>query len=622
MGAGAIAITVPAVATTTQPNPDRDTSALVRENEKGLELPDVSSIATQPKISESSVADILSKPAVISDTGLIEGTLAEVGMLVLPLDEEEVPVSTEQTEKLAQVAEIPNHTGDSSLIEKINRYSNESSTNSLDQVTNVSQLRDVSPGDWAYEALRSLVERYGCIAGYPDGTYRGNRALTRYEFAAGLNACLQQIERLIAGNGGVDGGDLETLRRLIQEFEAELATLGARVDNLEGRVAFLEDHQFSTTTKLEGQVIFGLGSVITGEDADGNDIDKVPVFGNRTRLELLTSFTGEDLLFTRLATGNFPEFSEVTGTFEGEIGFAQPDDNDVGLEVLYYRFPVGEKTNVWIAASGGASDDFASTVNLLDGDGAEGAVSLFGTRNPIYYPFGDAGIGITTQLSDRLELSVGYQAGEASEPSEDNGLFNGPYSALAQVLFQPFERLNIGLTYLHGYNQLDTGTGSRLSNFRSFSDALTTGDEELVPTSSNSYGVELSWRLSNRFVLGGWAGYTQATTLSTLNGQIDRGDLDIWNWAVTLGFPDLGKEGNLAGIIVGMEPKVTGSSVERFGGGTFEDEDTSLHVEAFYQYQVTDNIAITPGVIWITAPDHNSDNSDLVIGTIRTTFSF
>lgn len=48
--------------------------------------------------------------------------------------------------------------------------------NPMDQVTNVSQLRDVSPEDWAYEALRSLVERYGCIAGYPDGTFRGNLA--------------------------------------------------------------------------------------------------------------------------------------------------------------------------------------------------------------------------------------------------------------------------------------------------------------------------------------------------------------------------------------------------------------------------------------------------------------
>ena len=70
--------------------------------------------------------------------------------------------------------------------------------NSMSQVTSVSQFSDVQPTDWAFQALQSLVERYGCIAGYPNGTYRGNRALTRYEFAAGLNACLRQIEKLIA----------------------------------------------------------------------------------------------------------------------------------------------------------------------------------------------------------------------------------------------------------------------------------------------------------------------------------------------------------------------------------------------------------------------------------------
>ena len=62
-------------------------------------------------------------------------------------------------------------------------------TDGMEQITNVSQLRGVSPGEWTFEALRSIVERYGCIAGYPDGTYGGNRATSRYEFAAGLNAC-------------------------------------------------------------------------------------------------------------------------------------------------------------------------------------------------------------------------------------------------------------------------------------------------------------------------------------------------------------------------------------------------------------------------------------------------
>ena len=167
----------------------------------------------------------------------------------------------------------------------------EDDISNLGQVTNVNQLRDVSPGDWAYEALRNLVETYGCIAGYPDGTYRGNRAMTRYEFAAGLNACLQQIERLIAASTAdfISKEDLAILQRLMGEFEAELATLGTRVDNLEGRVAFLEDNQFSTTTKLVGEVIFGLAGVAAGED----NIDRVPAFGDRVRIELETSFTGE-----------------------------------------------------------------------------------------------------------------------------------------------------------------------------------------------------------------------------------------------------------------------------------------------------------------------------------------
>ncbi len=171
---------------------------------------------------------------------------------------------------------------DNSLLAQINLEEN---ANSLKQVTNVNQLRDVSPGDWAYEALRSLVERYGCIVGYPNQTYRGQQPFSRYEFAAGLNACLNQIERLIASSEAVTREDLETLQRLSQEFETELAALGTRVDNLEGRVAFLEDHQFSTTTTLSGEIIFGLASILTGDNADGDEAERVPVFGDRARLE-------------------------------------------------------------------------------------------------------------------------------------------------------------------------------------------------------------------------------------------------------------------------------------------------------------------------------------------------
>ncbi|MFZ9607570.1 MAG: iron uptake porin, partial [Vulcanococcus sp.] len=89
---------------------------------------------------------------------------------------------------------------------------------SKEQVTSITQFSDVQPTDWAYQALSNLIERYGCVAGYPNGTYRGSRAMTRYEAAALLNACLDRITEVT-----------DELKRLMKEFEAELAVLKGRV---------------------------------------------------------------------------------------------------------------------------------------------------------------------------------------------------------------------------------------------------------------------------------------------------------------------------------------------------------------------------------------------------------
>jgi len=499
----------------------------------------------------------------------------------------------------------------------------------MGQITNVSQLRDVSPGDWAYEALRSLVERYGCIAGYPDGTFRGNRAMTRYEFAAGLNACLQQIERLI-GNVPDNGGDLPTLRRLIEEFEAELATLGARVDNLEGRVAFLEDHQFSTTTKLSGEVIFGLADAF-GDDV-GDDVNTV--FHDRVRLNFLTSFTGKDMLQTRLQAGNptpllagggvtFDDGS--SGSQEGRFTYDGPAGNDVVIDILRYRFPLGDKATVQIVANNGLHHYYSDTVNpYLEGAaGGSNAISRFAERNPIYRigPFG-AGAAIALKPSDNLRVDLGYISNTASNPGEDNGLFNGNYSGIAQIVYG--SRFKIGLTYVHAYDDggdsarrfLLGGTGTAFANLNPAQLANVTNlsaDTLSTPVVSNSYGLETSLRFSPKFLVNGWVGKTDARLIGL-------GDADIWNFALGLVFPDLGKEGNLGAIVAGAEPTLRGLDVP--GGTNDFNRDFAYHIEGFYKYQVSDNLSITPGIIWLTAPNQNSDNSDAVIGTVRTTFTF
>lgn len=499
----------------------------------------------------------------------------------------------------------------------------------MSQVNSVSQLSDVKPTDWAFQALQSLVERYGCIAGYPNGTYRGNRAMTRYEFAAGLNACLDRVNELIATatTDLVTKEDLATLQRLREQFSAELATLRGRVDAVEVKAAELEANQFSTTTKLTGEVVAVVSDVLGGRRVNGERIEEEnTTLGARARVEFTTSFTGKDELFTRIQTNNI--VSPNIRTPEGNLFFAETSEeasNDALIDALYYKFPLGEKTQVIVLANAGAADDITNTVNIFDGDGGSGALSSFGVRNPIYYHLDGAGLGINQEFGDKLTLSLGYLGTTANDPTSDNGLFNGPYGALAQLTFKPSDRFTIGFTYINAYNE-ELGTGSNRANPISFLGSQlvpppsVTGEpsEVNVPFASNSYGIEASLGLSEKFVLGGWVGYTNARNLSTEGGLVDRGELDIWNWAVTLGFPDLGKKGNLAGIIFGMEPKVTSSSINEIS----RDRDTSYHIEAFYQYQVTDNISITPGVIWLTAPDHNNNNDDVVIGALRTTFSF
>lgn len=488
-----------------------------------------------------------------------------------------------------------------------------SQINEMEQVTSVSQLSDVRPTDWAFQALQSLVERYGCIAGYPDKTYRGNRVLTRYEFAAGLNACLDRVNELIEAATAdlIKKEDLAILQKLQEEFAAELATLRGRVDALESRTATFEKQQFSTTTKLVAEVVVGLTSILAGENTPGNKIDRVPILGHRTRLNFEASFTGSDLLRVRPQASNLTSFSNVTGTSEGylrfDTGLFNGGNSEVGLDQVLYDFPLGGKTRVALQINSGASDDFTSTLNsYIDGDGATGALSNFATRNSITYYYGSTGAGIKHEFNNWLELGVGYAAGNASDPTAGNGAFNGAYGALAQLIVKPSEKFNIGLIYVNAYNT-NTGTGSNNSNLQAAIGS---------PVSINSYSIAATFQASPKFVVNGWVGYTAARAIRL-------GDAEIWNWNVSLAFPDLGKKGNLGGISVGMEPRLTrvGNGITAATGIT-KDPDTSLHLEAFYQYRVNDNISVTPGVIWLTAPDHNNNNDDVVIGVLRTTFNF
>lgn len=294
-------------------------------------------------------------------------------------------------------------------------------SSTLGQITSVTQLSDVQPTDWAYQALQSLVERYGCIVGYPDSTYRGNNALTRFEFAAGLNACLDRINEIIA-SGLADVAtreDLETVQRLQEEFAAELAMLRGRVDVLEARTEELEANQFSTTTKLNGEVIFSIAAA-SGAYPGASDPDATPAilsytdgapgddaqfaFFQRTRLNLTTSFTGSDLLITGLQSYNYlSDPSSIQGTLgytdvlglnasqvrlntESQFPGINPQTftpntaNDFRLYKLLYIFPSGLDNLTLFAGTNAETTDAFPAITPFASD-TQGAISRFAGYN-------------------------------------------------------------------------------------------------------------------------------------------------------------------------------------------------------------------------------------------------
>lgn len=530
---------------------------------------------------------------------------------------------------VAQEATVDSSVNVTSL-EQINQYSAEGSNN-VAQVTSVSQLSDVQPTDWAFQALQSLVERYGCIAGYPDGTYRGNRAMTRYEFAAGLNACLDRILE-ITGLGGVTEEDLATIRQLQDQFAADLAVIRGRVDSLESRVAELEANQFSTTTKLNGEVIFNVYGGGQDEDfsgllpgdafgfdsgfapfsvdplfpVDGPEEEEV-AFGYRVRLNLDTSFTGEDRLRTRLqARDQRALASDPLG-----FSFGTGASNDIVLDDLFYTFPLGERAEVIIGANSLSVDDFvASTISPLDSSGGGGLNDFSGPIQYDLFDNGDVGAGAIVQLTDSLSLDFGYTAGEGTDPSEGAGLFNGDYSAVGQLTYLS-DFIDAGLTYVHSY----AGGSALLPGVDEVGDLFYTSGGAFLNSPrgvvGNTYAGQVNFKFGGVQV-GGGLSYTNAILLET-------GDFDVWSWNATLAFPDLGGEGNLLGIYGGQLPSF-GPALSFIDG--INSLDQQYLVEAFYKYQLTDNISITPGVIWVINPFYSSDNEDTVIGSLRTTFRF
>jgi hypothetical protein len=204
-------------------------------------------------------------------------------------------------------------------------------------------------------------------------------------------------------------------------------------------------------------------------------------------------------------------------------------------------------------------------------------------------------------------------AATANVPGGNNGLFNGDNSVLGQISYAPEKSpFQIALTYVNALKTNGSTGGIFDAGGRSTGLSIGTSQANFVDSGIdqsakvNAYGASASFNAGN-IVVNGFATYANVNPFST--GVPTR---DVWTYGGSVGLKDFGKQGNLLGVVVGAQP------YSRISGAG----SVPLHIEGFYKYQLNDRVSVTPGVIWVNNPGQQSTNSDIWVGTLRTTFSF
>lgn len=169
---------------------------------------------------------------------------------------------------------------------------------------------DVPMNHWAYDAIGQLAAS-GILSGYPDGTYKGKQPTTRYEMASALARMLAVVDMTKA-----DRNDVEMLKKLVIEFKDELDALGVKVDQIDKRLAVVEDRlggwKLSGVMRFE---FFNLGGIeANDDDLSGTELQRARIlmdrwFGEDESLHFHVRFDGRDDAFSKTSGKSTPNWT-------------------------------------------------------------------------------------------------------------------------------------------------------------------------------------------------------------------------------------------------------------------------------------------------------------------------
>jgi hypothetical protein len=272
------------------------------------------------------------------------------------------------------------------------------------QVTSVSQLRDVQPTDWSYQAVSNLVSRYGCVAGFPNGTFQPGQPATRAQLAALTSACLDRISEYQTA------ADAALAAALRAQFSKEIAATNTRVTTLEvasARKAQGVGQYVGVGVLLNKQGVAGGGNG-TNQTISGATVQaRLPVataWGNEVSIRPYGNFVGNpagqigaaggalatyDYSVSRKNLANGTKVSRAN--IYGGIGVQTPFVNNTTSN---YQSAVGSQTQVVLAlgVEGRITDSLVGFADLKFP--TTNAGNSYGSSNGTYSPVFTTGLGI------------------------------------------------------------------------------------------------------------------------------------------------------------------------------------------------------------------------------------
>ncbi len=382
----------------------------------------------------------------------------------------------------------------------------------------------------------------------------------------------------------------------------------ARVDGVEAQLGEVMAGQFSSSTKMSGKAAFITGYVDDDAETNTDEINMDYMY----KLNLNTSFTGEDNLYTRIKTGNVGDHfaDKGQGTYLGAASSSANTEGDqtgnLKVDKLWYQFPIGDSLQVWVGPRIENYYMLASAPSIYRPITKQFAL---GGNGSAYGSSTSPGFGVawTQSVEDpmdpRFGLSVNYTSKDGADSS--TGLSNdGSRSFLLTKVEYGSPRWQVSAAMAK--------KSSPTSSTNGYDGYFHTAEAKATKGDLTAYGLRAYWKPEET---GSIPNVQLGYDFATYDEAVDTDGEDTSGWMIGLGWKDVFIDGNSAGVAYG-----SAQSVNSYKGTGNDPEEDNTRWEAYYTFKVNDGVSVTPAIFG--GSDIGAADKDVNGAVLLTEFKF